>query len=348
MTAVPSSTGRNPSRLRCAAAWLTCCGCSVPMAAVALEPFMLRNDVGETARFDFLGTGLDWRGRGPLVPPKWVQPGRQAEVSLPDRDTVAFRYTTLNNRASSTILWQPQQALASINPKPVTVTFKGISERMVTEERTRTMSVTKQVPETRTKKVTVTKYRDEQRVRKVAVRDPATGRVTYRDERYTVRVPYTEEVEQTFTVNVPIMEQKTQTYTVQVPMSEAVFDIGGTAVTAPVLFAAGGDGPRRILGVTLGDVNGALVTGVDAGSPATRMRLFGPDADENKRYALEPNVDRIVRINGSAVRTGAEVAAAVQKSPATCIVTVSNRTGEETFEVELEPAAENDAPAPGK
>lgn len=173
-------------------------------------------------------------------------------------------------------------------------------------------------------------------MRRVQERDPATGRLVWRDKKYTVQVPYTEQQEQTYTVSVPVSAEKTSTYTVQVPVTEAELDIDGQSVSATVISASERADRRRLLGVTLADVNGVLVRGVESGSAAMRMKAFGPDADPAKRYALEPNIDRLVRINGQAVSTVQQAVAEVQKSPPTCFLTVASLGRETTFEVELD------------
>jgi len=329
---------------------LAFCGAAavhVPVA-IATEPFVLENDVGETARFDFFDSDAAWFAKAPIVPSRWVQADLSANVQLPDRDTVAFRYTTLSNRQSDTILWRPHAALASSKETPPRVSFKGISQRMVSESRTRTYTVTKNVPETRTRTVRAEKYRFEQKTRRIREHDPVSGQLVWRDQTYTVRVPYTEEVQQTYTVQVPVAEERTSEYTVMVPQTEAVFKVGENTLTAPLLATeAVTDRGRRSLGVTLADVDGVLVRGVEPRSPATRMTRFGPDVDLSKRYALEPNKDRIVRINGNDVTNVAEAVAAVQSSPAICILTVRNTTGEQSFEAVLDvrPAAPAGAPA---
>lgn len=269
----------------------------------------------------------------------WVQPNLRERVKLPpELPRVSFRYNTLDNTRSAVVILPSSDLRPSADGSPAIVTFKKIVESYHSEEKTRSYSVTKMVPETRTRTVSVTKYRSEERVRRVQVRDRATGRLVWRDQKYTLQVPSTEQREQTYTVTVPVTEEKTSTVTVQVP--EALLDIDGRNVSVTVITSSEGASRRRILGVGLSDVDGVLVTSVDGGSPASRTKAFGPDADPAARYALEPNVDRIVRINGEAVSTVKEAVAEVQKSPATCFLTVAGGGRETTFEVELDFAAD--------
>ena len=304
-------------------------------SSVAATEFLLKNDVGNTARFDFLQDTSWWRGED-LVASAWVQKDLFENVRLPELPKVSFRYTTLDNTKSLVVVLPPSDLHPSPDGAPARVTFKDIVKKYHTEEKTRTYTVTKMVPETKTRTVNVTKYRSEERVRRVQVTDPATGRLVWRDQRYTVQVPYTEQREQTYTVTVPVAEEKTSTYTVQVPVTEALLNIDGRDVSATVIMSGEGANRRRILGVGLSDVDGVLVTSVDDGSPATRMKAFGPDADPDARYALEPKVDRIVRINGQTVSTVTEAVAEVQKSPAICFLTVAGGGRETTFEVKLD------------
>ena len=307
---------------------------------VAATEFLLENDLDKTARFDFRQSTSWWQGDDFHVS-AWVQPNLRERVKLPpELPRVSFRYTTLDNTRSAVVVLPPSDLRPSADGSPAIVTFKKIVESYRSEEKTRSYTVTKMVPETRTRTVSVTKYRSEERVRRVQVRDPATGRLVWRDQKYTVQVPSTEQREQTYTVTVPVTEEKTSTVTVQVPVTEALLDIDGRDVSATVIISGEGASRRRILGVGLSDVDGVLVTSVDGGSPATRMKAFGPDADPAARYALEPNVDRIVRINGAAVSTVKETVAEVQKSPATCFLTVAGGGRQTTFEVELDFAAD--------
>lgn len=302
---------------------------------VAATEFLLRNDLDRTARFDFVQSTSWWRGED-LVASAWVQPDLSERVRLPELPSVSFRYTTLDNTRSEVVVLPPSDLRPSGDGSPARVTFKGIVQKYRSEERTRTYTVTTMVPETKTRMVNVTKYRSEERVRRVRERDPGTGRLVWRDQKYTVLVPYTEQQEQTYTTSVPVSAEKTMTYTVQVPVTEALLDIDGRPVSVAVITTEGGDGQRRILGVTLADVQGVVVRSVAPGSPATRMKEFGPKADLSKRHALEPNVDRIVRINGQVVSTVQQAVAEVQKSPATCFLTVASRGRETTFEVDLD------------
>lgn len=78
-----------------------------------------------------------------------------------------------------------------------------------TEQRTRVVTVTKQVPVTKTRTVTIP-YTDE------------NGKESVRTEEraYTEYVTVAEQVEQTYTVQVPVTETRTQSYTVNVPVVE--------------------------------------------------------------------------------------------------------------------------------
>lgn len=311
------------------------------------ENFVLENDIGTTARFDFYEDTDSWEQKHPLVPPTWVQPRRHAHVNLPVDGEVVFRYTKVDNTASDTFRWNPGIALASSRETPPRVTFKGIVQRSVPQERTKTITVTRSVPEERTRTVTVPTLVSEQRTRVVRRRDPRTGRLVWEEEIYTVQVPTTKAVEETYTVMVPVMEKKTVTYTVAVPEAAARFDAGGKEFIASLTPT---DDSRqryqRVLGVQLADNRGALVTSVTPGSAAVRMTMFGPHAEPEARYALEPGVDRITRVNGVRVKTSREVVKAVQKSPASCILTVRNRSGEQTFEADLELVEVDEVPAP--
>lgn len=335
MTPPPECSSRARSRCASAAGLLVTLSIVAWAVDVHATEFLLENDLDRTARFDFLQDTSWWKG-GNLLASGWVQPKLSERVRLPDLPRVSFRYTTLDNTRSVVVALSPSDLRASGDGSPTKVKFKGIVQKYRSEEKTRTATVTKMVPQMKTRTVTVTKYRSEERVRRVQERDPATGRLVFRDRTYSVQVPYTEEQQQTYTVTVPVTEEKTSTYTVQVPVKEVLLDIDGAPVSAEVVTAGEGVGRRRILGVTLADVQGVLVRGVDPGSPATRMRAFGPDADPAERFALEPDVDRIVRINGQAVATMKEAVAEVQKSPAICFLTVSSRGRETTFEVDLD------------
>jgi hypothetical protein len=303
----------------------------------AAESFVLENDIGITARFDFYAKDDATQQEPPLVPPKWVQPRRHALVNLPVDGEVVFRYTKVDNTASDSFLWDPGPALATSPLTPPRVTFKGIVHRSIREQRTKEVTVKKSVPEERTRTVRVKKLKSEQRTRLVKKRDPKTGNMTWQEESYTVQIPYTEEVEQTYTVCVPVTETKTIEYTVVTPVAVARFSAGGVDFNASQTMGGDALGHRqRVLGITLEDHRGALVTSITPGSAATRMALFGPHANPQNRYALEPGVDRIVRVNGVRVRTTREVVEAVQKSPVVCILTVRNRSGEQAYEAALD------------
>lgn len=335
-----SSTARN--RSASVARLLVTLTIAVQTPGVAATEFFLENDLGDTARFDFRQDTSWWRG-DELVASAWVQKDLSERVVLPpELPRVSFRYTTLKNTKSSVVVLPPSDLRPSPDGAPKRVTFKRIVETYRTEEKTRTYTVTKMVPQSMKRAVNVTEYRSEERVRRVQVPDSATGRLVWRDQKYTVQVPYTVTRVQTYTVNVPVAEEKTSTYTVQVPVTEALLDIDGRNVSATVITSGEGAGRRRILGVGLSDVDGVLVTSVDGGSPATRMRMFSPDSDPAKRYALEASVDRIVRINGQAVSTVKEAVAEVQRSPATCFLTVASGGRETTFEVELDFATDGE------
>lgn len=303
----------------------------------AAESFVLENDIGSTARFEFYEDDDVWQQKPPLVPPKWVQPRRHAVVDLPIAGPVVFRYTKVDNTASDSFLWDPGPALENSPLTPPRVTFKGIVHRSVRERRTKELTVTKCAPEERTRTVQVKKFKSEERTRLVPRRDPKTGRITMQEETYTVQVPYMEEVEQAYTVMVPVMETKTVEYMVEVPVAIARFSAGGVDFVASQKVDDDTVGRHeRILGISLDDNRGPLVTSVTPDSAATRMTMFGPNANPENRYALEPGVDRIIRVNGVRVRTVREVVEAVQKSPAICILTVRNRSGEQTFEATLD------------
>jgi len=196
----------------------------------AAEIFVLVNDIGMTARFDFYADIASWKDGTPLVPPTWVQPRRHAHVNLPAEGEVAFRYTKVDNTASDTFLWNPGVALADSPETPPRVTFKGIVQKSVTETRVKTVTLAKSVPEQRARTVKITETVSEQRTRTVRRRDPHTGRFVWQEEVCTVKVPRTREVEETYTVMVPVTEQKTVEYRVEVPVAAALFDVGGNEV----------------------------------------------------------------------------------------------------------------------
>ena len=186
-----------------------------------------------------------------------------------------------------------------------------------TQERTAVLNVAKMVPETRTKTEQRTSWTTETRQRTVRRFNRRTGRWYLATEDYQVRVPVTEMVEVEYTVMVPVYEQVERTYTVEVPEHHLKLNINGEVKEIVPDQHTDPDNRRRYLGVRLDNAQngGALVTHVDAGSPATQMHL--QNSESRNRYAFDPGYDVITHVNGMPVATAQDVINAVSVSPPT-------------------------------
>ena len=203
-----------------------------------------------------------------------------------------------------------------------------------TEERTAVLNVAKMVPETRTRTEQRTKWTTETRQRTVRRFNRRTGRWDLATEDYPVRVPITETVEVPYTVMVPTYEQVERTYTVEVPEHHLKLRVNGEVQEIAPDQEVDPDNRRRYLGVRLANAKdgGVIVTRVDAGSPATQMRIHN-SATQN-RFAFDPGYDVITHVNGMPVTTTQDVIAAVNVSPPTIVLRVHEHRRGRTLDYE--------------
>lgn len=184
-----------------------------------------------------------------------------------------------------------------------------------TEERTREVKVTKMIPETRTRIEQRTRWTTEERQRVVRRFNRRTGRWYLASETYYVRVPITETVEVPYTVMVPVHEAKEITYTVEVPEHHLKLSIDDEFQEVVPDQQNDPDNRRRYLGVQMANAKdgGVIVTRVDAGSPATQLRLLNPKTQD--RYVFDAGHDVITHINGVSVANTEDVINAINVSP---------------------------------
>lgn len=206
-----------------------------------------------------------------------------------------------------------------------------LRQLILTEQKTQTYTVEVMAKEEREETCRVPRQVSETRTRQVWRRDRRTGRTYLATETYTVCVNVTEMRTRTVTVMVPRLEERTRTIVVKVPRLQlSVIDQGLEQVleSSPHEVELGPDGPRdnrrRFLGVGLGDVNGkAVVTSVEAGSPATRLTRLG--TRDGRQYRLVSERHAILEVSGRPVSSSAELVDAIQLAPPVVILTVLDR-----------------------
>jgi len=339
---------------------------------------VLRNTTSSTADFHFQPLP-DYGLKGASAVTQVIQAKGQSKPSLmlPEAPIYQLRRTVSDGGERvftvDLLSYSRRARDESGDHGPVPIDYRELV-RMVTEQRTRSVPVTKyrsevrmrnftatkMVPETRTRSVNVTKYRSETRTRTVRKYDAMLRRYVDKQEQYVVQVPYTETVEQSYTVSVPETYEKTDTYTVQTPYTETIEQAYTVNVAkdqstlkvgrlpeidlatdgSSVMTSVDPDSRRRSLGVWLTDSRGALVSKVIAGTPATRLRRAGDAGQlpESRTYSLVANGDWILMVNDESVTSREEAVAAIQRSPRECHLLIRHgaKGPSEWFDVDLD------------